>query len=176
MRPRERAFCGGRGSVCRNAPLRLEFFSMKTRADRNRRGWSIIVGISCLLGLGLAGLLQALQHAPVAAGARETTANELQQDLQKGGKRLVIDVRSPKEYAQGHVPGAINVPFEGFQKKIEEMKVPKDTTIVTVCDHGGRSSRAAVELQKLGYKTSSFCRLDSWKKEGYKLERGRGKD
>lgn len=135
----------------------------------------MIGGISCLLGLSVAGLLPALQHAPVAAGASETAAQKLQQDLDGKAKLLVIDVRSPQEYAQGHVPGAINIPFEDLQKKMEEMKVPKDTTLVTMCEHGGRSSRAALELRKLGYKTSSFCRLDAWKKEGYKLETGHGR-
>jgi rhodanese-related sulfurtransferase len=50
------------------------------------------------------------------------------------------------------------------------MKVSKDTTLVTMCEHGGRSSRAALELEKLGYKTASYCTLDSWKKCGYKIE------
>ena len=114
------------------------------------------------------------QHPAVLAGAPETAAPQLQRELGRKGKLLVIDVRGPQEYAQGHVPGAINIPIEELQKRIEEMKVPRDTTLVTVCEHGGRSSRAAVELRKLGYKTSSFCRLEGWKKEGYKLETGGG--
>jgi len=115
------------------------------------------------------------EHPPVLVGFPETSAQQLQQDLGKKGKLLVIDVRGPEDYAAGHVPGAINIPIEQLQKRLEEMKVPKDTTIVTVCERGGRSSRAVVKLRKLGYKTSSFCRLESWRKEGYKLETGPGK-
>jgi len=132
-------------------------------------------GIACLLGLSLAGLLWGQEHAPLAAGASETGAKKLSEELAAGKKVLILDVRSPQEYSEGHVPGAINIPSEDLKKKIEEMKVSKDTVLVTVCEHGGRSSRAAVELQKLGYKTSSFCRLDSWKKQGYELETGTGK-
>ena len=64
----------------------------------------------------------------------------------------------------------MNIPLDDLARKLEEMKVTKDTTLVTMCEHGGRSSRAALELQKLGYPTASFCTLDSWKKCGYKIE------
>lgn len=116
------------------------------------------------------------QHAPAAQGATETSAAELSRQMGEGKKVLVIDVRSPEEFASGHIPGATNIPIEELSKRIGEMKVSKDTTIVTICEHGGRSSRAALELQKLGYKSSSFCKLESWKKEGHKTETGGGKE
>jgi rhodanese-related sulfurtransferase len=115
--------------------------------------------------------IQAGQHAPVAPGANETQAAKLHEELGQGKQVLIIDVRDAKEFAAGHVPGAINIPVAELAKRIAEMKVPKDTVIVTVCEHGGRSSRAALELQKLGFKTTSFCRLDEWKKAGYKTEK-----
>jgi rhodanese-related sulfurtransferase len=115
------------------------------------------------------------KHAPPAEGAPETSAAELQQQLREGKKILVIDVRDPKEFESGHVPGAVNIPIDELSKRIEGMEVSKETTIVTVCEHGGRSSRAVVELQKLAYKSSSFCKLESWKKEGHKTETGSGK-
>ncbi len=115
------------------------------------------------------------KHAPAAEGAAETSAAELNRQLGEGKKVLVIDVRSPEEFASGHIPGATNIPIEDLSRRIGEMQVSKDTTIVTICEHGGRSSRAALELQKLGYKSSSFCKLESWKKEGRKTETGNGK-
>jgi rhodanese-related sulfurtransferase len=128
--------------------------------------------ISCVL---FAALPLVAQHAPVEKGAPETPATRLHDELAQGGKLLVIDVRTPKEFETGHVPGAVNVPLDELGKKIGEMQVAKDTTIVTICEHGGRSSRAAIELQKMGYKTSSFCRLDSWKAKSYKVETGDAK-
>lgn len=125
----------------------------------------------------IAGFLpvSAAQHAPVDKHAAQTSAVRLHQEMAQGGKLLVIDVRSPKEFEAEHVPGAVNIPIQGLAKKIREMKVAQDTTIVTMCDHGGRSSRAAVELKKMGYKTSSFCRIDAWKQKGYKVESGAAK-
>lgn len=112
------------------------------------------------------------QHATVDKSAKETSAEHLQETLGKDSKILVIDVRSPQEFATGHIPSAVNIPLDELSGKLEAMKVSKDTTIITMCEHGGRSSRAAVELQKLGYHTASFCTLDSWKKCGYKIETG----
>jgi rhodanese-related sulfurtransferase len=136
---------------------------------------AVALSVSLLFGSVGVGLGGPQEHPATLAGAPETSAQKLQEELSKGAKILIIDVRSPKEYAAGHIPGAQNIPLEALDKRISELKVPKDTTVVTVCDHGGRSSRAVVELQKLGYKTSSFCRLESWKKAGYKIETEQGK-
>jgi rhodanese-related sulfurtransferase len=130
---------------------------------------------SCfLIFLGLPVLLLAGQrkHPPVASAARETTAQQLHAALGHEAKVLVIDVRTPAEYARGHIPEAVNIPISVLPAKIRKMDVSKNTTIVTMCDHGGRSSRAALELQKMGYRTASFCRIDAWKKNGYKIKSG----
>jgi len=128
---------------------------------------SIFIGIGLLL---VGTLFAAPQHATVDKAARQTSAEQLQQALGKGTKILVIDVRSAQEFTAGHIPGAVNIPSDLLARELKEMKVAKDTTVVTMCEHGGRSSHAALELQKLGYKTASYCTLDSWKKCGYKVE------
>ncbi len=125
--------------------------------------------------LTLAVFAKAQQHAPVDSSAKQTSAEQLQQPLGKNAKILVIDVRSPQEFAAGHIPGAINIPVEDLAKKPGEMKIVKDTTIVAMCEHGGRSSRVAIDLQKLGHASASYCTLESWKKRGYKIETGDAK-
>jgi rhodanese-related sulfurtransferase len=134
-------------------------------------------GIATALGLVLAWacISVAQQHAPVEKSAPLTSAQDLQKALGKNAKVLVIDVRSPQEFATGHLAGAMNIPIDELAQKLTAMKVAKDTTVVTMCEHGGRSSRAVIELQKLGYKTVSYCTLDSWKKCGYKVEAGDAK-
>jgi len=124
----------------------------------------------CALTTTLLALPQ--KHPAIAPGAHETAAKQLHSLLDHKGKTLVIDVRTPEEYAGGHVPEAVNIPINQLPRKIRRMKVSKDTPIVTLCDHGGRSSRAALELQHMGYQATSFCRIDSWEKEGYKIKKG----
>jgi len=109
------------------------------------------------------------EHPSINPAAHETGAKQLHSLMDRNGKVLVLDVRTPQEYAAEHVPGAVNVPINQLSRKIRQMKVAKDTTIVTMCDRGGRSSRAALRLQKMGYHATSFCRIDSWKKDGYKV-------
>ncbi|MEJ2007346.1 MAG: rhodanese-like domain-containing protein [Acidobacteriota bacterium] len=130
-------------------------------------------GILMLFALTTLVLALPEQHPSVSPGAKETRASQLHSMLGHNGKVMVIDVRTPEEYARGHIPEAVNIPINELPAKIQQMHVSKETTIVTMCDHGGRSSRAALELQKMGYKTTSFCRIDSWQKDGYKIKKGK---
>jgi len=130
-------------------------------------GWGLMLMCLCALA--------APQHATVDTSARQSSAPDVQRALNGKRRMLVIDVRSPQEFASGHIPEAVNIPVDELAGKLAAMKVGKDTTLVTVCEHGGRSSRAALELQKLGYKTASYCTLDAWKKCGYKIATGKAK-
>lgn len=64
---------------------------------------------------------------------------------------IILDVRTPKEYAKKHIPNAINVPNE----TIGEADIPelpkKDQLIMTYCRTGNRSKQAAGKLVALGY-------------------------
>ena len=61
---------------------------------------------------------------------------------------VIVDVRSVEEYRSGHIKNAVNVPLPN----INEIDIPKDKKIIVYCRSGSRSTTAAGELQKLGYK------------------------
>lgn len=132
----------------------------------------VSAGIAVLCAFTASLAAQPQKHPSVASGAPETSAERLHSMLGQQGKVLVLDVRTPEEYAKGHIPEAVNVPMDSLAARIREMHVSKETTIVTTCEHGGRSSRAALELRKMGYQATSFCRIASWQKDGYKVENG----
>jgi rhodanese-related sulfurtransferase len=68
----------------------------------------------------------------------------------RGGRALVIlDVRSPEEFAAGHVPGAINVPFWRFLVSAGPLRDTADP-IVIYCAHGPRAHIAAAALRLRG--------------------------
>jgi len=70
---------------------------------------------------------------------------------------VIIDVRSPDEFAAGHVAGAINIPLDSLAAQTAAL--PKEAVLVTVCGKGGgRSERAATELRALGWNSArSLC-------------------
>ena len=70
---------------------------------------------------------------------------------------VIIDVRSPDEFAAGHVSGAINIPLHSLAAQTAAL--PKEAVLVTVCGKGGgRSERAATELRALGWNSArSLC-------------------
>jgi rhodanese-related sulfurtransferase len=88
-------------------------------------------------------------------------------------KPLVLDVRGPKEYASGHVLGAVNIPLGQFPKKLA--KLPQGTLVVTYCNmhHRGssRGEQAAALLREKGYQAQT---LDGgyleWKEAGLPVE------
>jgi phage shock protein E len=64
---------------------------------------------------------------------------------------LVIDVRSPEEFRQGKVPGAINLPLGEVRTKIGQVAKDKQQPLLVHCLSGGRSAIARQQLKKLGY-------------------------
>lgn len=61
----------------------------------------------------------------------------------------VLDVREPEEYARGHVPGAISLPQAELASRLDEL--PRDRSLLVICQSGGRSLRAAQFLAQVGY-------------------------
>ncbi len=70
--------------------------------------------------------------------------------LQKEGA-MIVDVRSPQEYREGHIDGAISIPEYEIKKEIENRIPDKNKNIVVYCSSGGRSKKAQKQLKKLGY-------------------------
>lgn len=70
--------------------------------------------------------------------------------LQEEGA-MIVDVRSPQEYREGHIDGAISIPEYEIKKEAENRLVDKEKNIVVYCSSGGRSKKAQKLLKKLGY-------------------------
>jgi rhodanese-related sulfurtransferase len=70
-------------------------------------------------------------------------------------KAVLVDVREPGEWKEGHVEGAISLPLSSLKKGIDtitlEHQLPKDKIVYTHCVMGVRALKAAKILEKLGY-------------------------
>ena len=79
------------------------------------------------------------------------TVDELRQSMNdEPGKFFVIDLMNKEDYAARHIPGAVNIPLEELDKRSAE--IPKDKTVVAVCNRGLMKTEIAFEkLRKSGY-------------------------
>ncbi len=64
---------------------------------------------------------------------------------------LWIDVRTADEYAQKHVAGAVNIPYEEIESRVGEVTTDKDALIYVYCRSGRRSGIAQGVLTESGY-------------------------
>lgn len=86
----------------------------------------------------------------IQAQVTNISINEIPEKLQK--KAVLVDVRTPGEYAEGHLPDALNIDVlaESFAEKI--VKIRKNKNVLLYCRSGKRSLRAAAIMDSLGYK------------------------
>jgi len=109
--------------------------------------------------------------------AVETDPSDVHADLGKGVKGfVVVDCRREEQYAKGHVPGAINVPYRSIAERAASM--PRDKLLVLYCTGPAcnASTKAAVQWASLGFRVKEMIGgLWGWQQEGYDVETGPAK-
>ena len=77
---------------------------------------------------------------------------------------IILDVRTPEEFAERHIEGAILIPDYEIGEKAESILTDKDQLILVYCRSGRRSKNAANELATLGYTNiKEFGGINDWK-------------
>jgi phage shock protein E len=74
---------------------------------------------------------------------------------------LLLDVRTPQEFAEGHVSGAKNLPVQELAARINEVG-PKSRHVVLYCRSGARSAAAAQLLRAQGYSVTDIGAMSNW--------------
>ena len=82
-----------------------------------------------------------------AAGPALSTLQATQ--LINARNAVVVDVRTPQEFATGSLPGARNVPLDKLGEKMPDFK--KDKPVIVVCASSSRAGRAAAQMRASGY-------------------------
>ena len=86
-----------------------------------------------------------------SAGYRQISMDEAVKTMKDEENYIILDVRRPDEYSEGHIPGAINVPNEEIGSA-EIAELPNKSQLILVyCRSGRRSKEASEKLVKLGY-------------------------
>jgi phage shock protein E len=114
------------------------------------------------------GTVPAASTVPAAAMAVQPMSQDalLQHLAQQPDHLFLLDVRTPQEYAEGHIAGAVNVPYDQLASRLAE--VPKDKDVVLYCRSGRRADIAADVLAANGYKRLSQLEGDmiAWTEKG----------
>lgn len=101
------------------------------------------------------------------------TPAELLDRIDRGGRLAIVDVRTAVEFAAGHVPGAVNIPFQQAGARAGEVPAAKDEEVVVYCGHGPRAWIAAAALRRAGFRHVTYLRghWAAWRREGCREER-----
>lgn len=92
----------------------------------------------------------------------QISAQEVEQQLKAAPEPLVLDVREPSEYQQGHIPGSRLVPLGTLPERLSEL--PKDRQIIAVCRSGARSGVATTMLRKAGLQVLNMSGgMNAWR-------------
>ena len=96
----------------------------------------------------------------------QITPEEAKKIMDSGEEHIILDTREQDEFDEGHITGAILIPYTEIENKAEEMIPDKDKLILVYCRSGRRSKIAAENLVKLGYtNVKEFGGIIDWKYE-----------
>lgn len=79
------------------------------------------------------------------------TAEEAKAKMDSDDSIILVDVRTPEEYREGQIPGAILLPVSDIEAKAESELPDKSATYIVYCRSGSRSAAAASQLVEMGY-------------------------
>ena len=93
----------------------------------------------------------------------QITPAEAKALMDSGEGYVILDVRTPEEFAAGHIAGAILIPDYEIREKAESILTDKDQLILVYCRSGRRSKNAANELAASGYTNiKEFGGINDW--------------
>ena len=116
-------------------------------------------------------ILQIAAAVLLLSGCSSASYTQISQDeamkmMQEQSDYLIVDVRRPDEFAEGHIAGAVNVPNETIEDEAPEALPDKEQTLLIYCRSGNRSKEASQKLADMGYtKVYEFGGINTWEGE-----------
>lgn len=125
---------------------------------------SAVIGLFMFPSFALSDPADLLQDFVMPEGYSEISQNVANALIEQGGDLVLIDVRTPEEFVQGHIAGALNIPVENIREKELLPEVPSvDTPILLYCRSGRRAVNAGQLLVKNGYRhVMNFGGVITW--------------
>ena len=126
-----------------------------------------------LLAVVLAACSPPADGSKPGAGQEIISVKELAEQIQLQRAPLIVDVRSEKEYAEAHIPGAVNIPYDQLGDRLSEIDAAKADEIVVHCRSGHRAEIAEKVLSEAGYSNVRDLdgHMNAWQSGGHPIER-----
>ena len=145
----------------------------KSRSSQFSKRTSIIVTFAILaLITGASACIPNTSLTSTAAlilASEQITPLEYQNQFGDSSSHLLIDVRTPEEFASGHIQNAVNISVETLQARLDE--VPRGTPVVVYCRSGNRSASAAQILGEGGYQpVYDLGGIQDWVAQGLPIQ------
>ncbi len=104
----------------------------------------------------------------LGVGYQDISVQELMTKIENKDDIIILDVRTPEEFEEGYIEGAILIPFQEVEQRHKELNAPTDKEIIVYCKAGVRSKKGAQKLTELGYTNvkEMGAGIDGWAKAG----------
>lgn len=115
------------------------------------------------------GMLAIATACSGTASTPEISGEDLAQRIAAGDAPLLLDVRTPEEFAEGHIPQALNIPYDALAGRIGELGIEdREREIVVYCRSGRRAAEAEETLRRAGYQGVRHLEGDmtAWREAG----------
>ncbi len=138
--------------------------------------WIVVVGLLAVLGAQRAAAQTppagATTQAPAGVPYAQLTsesARELMQSREGQADFVILDVRTPDEFKEGHLPGAVNLDLHAPDFEQQVAKLDRDKTYLVYCRSGRRSAAALEVFARLGFQHVNHLQkgLLEWKEKGF---------
>lgn len=92
--------------------------------------------------------------------------------IETSADAVLLDVRTPEEFQQGHIPGAVLIPVQELEARIAELAAFRDKDVLVYCRSGNRSMTAAKILEQAGFTMiyNLGGGINSYSSGGYPIE------
>jgi len=129
-------------------------------------GWIIVGAVAVGIVIWIASRMGSQE------GYSEVSQDTLLKYLEEDRDMCIMDVRSLREYEQGHVPKAIHMDYQKISTHVEELEPHRRKDLIVYCEHGMRARMAITALQRLGFTRVYHLEGDmvEWKRTGLTLE------
>jgi rhodanese-related sulfurtransferase len=159
--------------------LKIIVSELKQMEPNPAKIYKYILPIFCvLILLFLTAISGCQRYSARFIGIQSMGASDLHKTIKSHAKPLIIDIREARVYRKGHIPGAIRIDMDSIEGYLENIQIPLQRIIVTVCVNGWQSQVTAASIMARGYRNvyNLVGGTTAWMELGYPLKPATGLD